>query len=64
MAAPLNSTVGAFMGMPSTTVSKAGLARPVATANRPPLAMKYSSAARFLSDTGGMSTHFCSASSV
>ena len=52
------------MGMPSTTVSKAGLARPVATEKVPPLAMKYSMAARFSSETGGISTHFCRASSV
>jgi len=40
MAAPLNRTVGPFMGTPSATASKAGLARPVATEKMPPSAMK------------------------
>ena len=64
MAAPLNSTVGPFMGMSSTTVSKAGLARPVATEKTPPSLIKCFSAARLRGEMGGISTHRRSASSV
>ena len=53
MAAPLNSTVGPFMGTPSITLAKEGRARPVATENVPPWAIKYSMASRFSRDMAG-----------
>ena len=64
MAAPLQTTPGAFIGTWSAYFTKAARARPVETANRPPSAMKCSSACRFRSGRGGTGSPRISASSV
>jgi len=60
----LHHMPGVFMGTTSAYRMKAASARPVAMANRPPSAMKYSSAFRFPSDRGGIGSPVRSAGSV
>lgn len=54
MAAPLKRIVGPFEGIRRRIGSKLGLARPVATQNVPPPAMKCSMAARFSGEISGV----------